>query len=70
MKQYSREIESTMKLCAALMDEINNHFIFDPYAALMNEETREQKIFRLCVDLQEKAGDLAERFRKELDEIA
>lgn len=68
-KQYSRDIESTLKLCAALMDELNNKFIFDPYALLMDEETREQKIYRLCIDLQEKAGDLAESFRRELDKV-
>ena len=67
MTQYSNEIQSTMRLCAALMDEINNLYIFDRNAA--NKEPRKKKIYKICVDLQQRAGDLANAIRKESETI-
>lgn len=68
MRRSEQVISRITKLLNKLDVDFKN-FDFDPFAALMNDETKEQQLYRALVDLEVKLEDALEIFDRQVEGI-
>ena len=68
------KIQNPEKYAKNIIDNFLKNYSFDPFAALMQQETNEQKIYCVCVnylhELEKARVNITEKFYKELSTAA